>query len=33
MKEEIIAEKIFARKYCDNDNCLQKKNFLWDYLI
>ena len=32
-EEKIIAEKIFTRKYCDNDNCLQKKNFLCDYLI
>ena len=33
IKEKIIAEIIFTRKYCDNDNCLQKKKFLCDYLI
>jgi len=30
---KIIGVEIFSRKYCDNDNCLQKKFFLWDYLI
>ena len=30
---KIIVVEIFSRKYCDNDNCLQKKIFLWDYSI